>query len=235
MSGFSFGDMPLELIDIIDVTKKYIRKEGFCYPALHVFNKAEPLGIEVQSDSIVAQTSNDDSVPLGEDMVYHTVIAFCLRDHADEEAIQTVANEIAGKYSPDAIACVLSCIYRGDEEIEKIVKETDPAKREMFRNSTGISVLHVCAFLPDTENFILKLIPYENYGKIKDNENPVPDLSDELKMEKLKKFIKDEIGSKKADNRSLRCDGPYSVGFTNSHWVNDNIDVEPKIRNPYLV
>lgn len=231
MSFFSSGEMSVELLHVIDVTKNYIRKEGFCYPALHIFNKGEPINIDIKADNIVAQQSNDDIESFDEDFVYHTVIAFSISEDKDEDAIQKVADQIARDYKPGGISLVISCIFRSDEDVDRIVKEKDPVKRQELRDTSGMHMLHICGFLPYTEDYLMKMVPYENYGKV---EGDMKSCSvEELKIKKLKEAFKNEELSRNGINGSMSGDGPYNVGFCDYPWVNDSTNIEPKLRNPY--
>lgn len=145
-----------DLLDVIlERMKKFHQREGYCFPSLILLNHGDPIYMPGYEKDTIVSIETDE---LPRFNIYKTMIALRVSNDKDENEIQTIANEIAKQYNPDAIALIMQCLYKSktNKNENSISLQTDP---------DVIRVVHSCAY-NGPEKGIIKLIPYINKGKI---------------------------------------------------------------------
>lgn len=84
-------------------------------------------------------------------------------------------------------------------------RETPEDKRMKVEN--GTRCIHMCAFVPGEEGDMVRVIPYKNKGKVKN-------ISEVKIRDEVPEFI-------------------YDTFFVDMPWLEDGLDLSPKISNPY--
>lgn len=146
---------------VLERMKNFYRREGYCFPSLLLLNNGSPIYLPDYQKEIIVSIETDDNPRFN---IYKTIISLRISNDKDEAAVQVIANEIAERYKPDAIAFIMQCLYKPKTKIDEIPNslQTDP---EIIR------ILHSCAY-NSTGKGIMKIIPYINKGEIKiGNEN----------------------------------------------------------------
>lgn len=203
MSEIKPCEICLKLDEILEDTKNFMKEEGYCYPALHLFSRDRLLNVKSECESVVSTVSNENGDKYEKGWFYHTIVALKMRSIEDDMALQEEANRIVQEYDPDGVALVLSCIFRTPEQLE----ETPEERRKMYEN--GTRCIHICAFLRESGLDLLRVIPYEKKGRVKNTGQQVI-----LKGLDAPEYIHD-------------------IFFVDMPWLPEKIALSPKINNPY--
>lgn len=142
----------------------FMKKKGYILPAIVVFNKGEPLNIEVSHKQILCMLNSEEDSDLGipgsENTIYKVGISFKLDEDYRDRYMALVAKEIASRYNPDAIATITACLYRGFASEEELKKSVDIQKDpEAFR------VIYMSYFLRDEGRPNYLCVPYTKREK----------------------------------------------------------------------
>ena len=140
--------------DAIERAKTYMRKHGFVFPLIYIFNKEKPIQPEIENGSVL-QVRHDEQPDHG---VYKTIIGFKMSCEEDDRQMEKIFATLAKEYNPDAMGMVVSVFYNEFPE-------------ELFEKATALStdpdswmMLHSFFYLREDPKAAMRYIPYTDRG-----------------------------------------------------------------------
>lgn len=163
--------MSFQMGFIMKLVELNLRKYGHTYPFIVAVNKGKALDITFDSSSVmdtkVCRIREGmllvEEAPEPND-TYVEIVMLRLRSDEDEKAISEIYEEVANKYSPDAIGYVQSCLYNEYPDPNTVTRDT------MLQDPENIQVINMSYYLNGDPIPRISIMPFINKGMDKDSE-----------------------------------------------------------------